>query len=137
VSETSADFSIRVPIAKVDEDARLVFGVALTATDASGQEVTDHQGDVISPEDMALASYEYVQSSRDAGIMHEGPGGIGALICSVPLTPEIRKSAGLEPGPAVWFVGYRITDDAAWQRIKSGELAEFSIGGTSLREPLP
>lgn len=131
--EATASYKVRAQICKIDDEKRRVFGFALTATDAEGKEVVDHQGDILSVEELEEASFDYVASSRDVGAMHEG-GSIGHLICAVPLTPEIRKAMGVEPGPAALFVGHQITNDAAWGEVKKRGLREFSIDGEAYRE---
>lgn len=120
---------IRVPISKLDDERRHVFGFVATA------DVVDHQGDVIEPDELEAAAHDYLQSSRDMGAMHE-QAGLGTLIESVVLTPEKRAAMGLESGPTTWFVGYRVDDPATWARVKSGELAEFSLEGDATREPV-
>ncbi len=129
---TQSSFELRVPICKVDDDARFVFGFVATSTDAEGNLVVDHQGDIIEVAELEKAAYEYVKTSRDLGEMHE-TSGLGTLVSSVVLTPEIRKAMGVGPGPANWFVGFEITDEAVRKRVKSGELAEFSLEGEAVR----
>ena len=127
--------SYRTTICKIDDEQRRVFGFALTATDANGKEVVDHQGDVLSIEELEEASFDYVANARDVGLMHEGES-TGHLICAVPLTPEIRKAMGVLLGPAALFVGHQITSDAAWSEIKKRGLGEYSIDGDAVREPI-
>lgn len=82
------------------------------------------------------AAYDYVKTSRAYGEMHERTG-IGKLIASVVMTPDIRKAMGIDPaGPIGWFVGFEVEDPSVWSRIKSGELSEFSIGGSAVKEPV-
>jgi len=35
-----------------------------------------------------------------------------------------------------WWVGVQVTDDALWEKIKSGEYKAFSIGGSGKRVPM-
>lgn len=124
-----ADVAYRVPIAKRDDSKRRVYGYALTA------DVVDSQGDLITKEELEEAVADYVLNSGDMGTQHE-TSGMGRLICSVVLTPEIREVIGAPPGPTQWLVGYQVTDNEAWARIASGELQEFSIEGDGVRTPL-
>jgi len=112
------------------EEQHLVFGVASMVTDADGRPLIDHGGDVIPVECLEEAAYDYVEASREMGLMHETTGH-GHLVESVVITPAKREALGLGPGPSLWWVGYRVTDPDVWRRIKSGELSELSIGGTA------
>lgn len=135
MTEEAGQFAVRVPIAKLDDERRRVYGYALTAADATGKLVEDHQGDVIEVADLEAAASQYMRQSRDLGEMHER-GGLGELTDSVVLSPDVRRAMGVEPGPAAWFVGYEVRDDNAWAKVKSGELAEFSIEGDAYRIPV-
>lgn len=139
VVDDGGSWRARVEVTKRDDVQMRLFGVAMTATDATGAEVVDHQNQVISPDDMAEAAYDWAANSGRSGVYHRptDPGFVdqaGHMICSVPLTAEIRKAMGVEPGPATWFVGIQITDPAVWARYASGELPEFSIRGSAVLE---
>lgn len=146
-----AIWSVTMPIQQVvklgqdGEEQRLVFGFASIVTDDDGALFVDKQGDRIEVAELEKAAYAYVEESRDASLMHQRRG-VATLVASVVLTPEIRKAMnaipgldmGISPeGPTGWFVGFRVNDDAVWKRVKSGELSEFSIGGTGRREEVP
>ena len=45
------------------------------------------------------------------------------------------RSMGMDDGRHGWFVGMKIHDEETWQKIKSGELSMFSIGGKGVRTP--
>ena len=68
-------------VAKIDEEARTVFGFASVAT------IEDKQGDVIAPNTLEPAVYEYVKTARAANVMHEGPV-VGECIESLFITAE-------------------------------------------------
>jgi hypothetical protein len=133
--------------AKVDEDQRLVFGIASMAVTADGATVEDLQGDVIPVEELEKAMYDYVVESRQGGTMHEQLG-TGTLVESFVATPEkleaLLKGLGIEvvdgkadvgsfKGAATW-VGYKISDPDTWAAVKSGKLSAFSLGGEAVRE---
>jgi len=123
-------------IAKVDEDRRLVFGWAYVAVDKSGTAVVDHSGDVMDVDSLEDVVYDYVVESREGNVMHAGEP-VSTLVESVMLTPEKLQKMGIADAPqAAWWVGFRVNDDAVWQRVKSGELAAFSIEGMGMREEL-
>lgn len=124
-------------ITKLDDDQRLVFGYASVAVKADGETVVDSQDDVISPETLEKAAYDYVLRSRDGGVMHEKMG-VATLVESFVVTPEKLKALGLAEDalPQGWWVGYRVDDADVWKRVKSGELSMFSIGGRSKVRPV-
>ena len=132
---TVRSWEVRARVAKVDADQRLAFGWASVAADADGRPVIDHQGDLIPIAELERAAYDYVIRSRDASEMH-GRRGVATLVESVVLTPEKYAALGLPVGPLGWWVGFRVTDDAVWQRVKAGDFREFSIGGSATRQPV-
>lgn len=122
-------------IRKLIEDERLVFGWANVAADARGEQVLDHQQDMVEIAELERAVYEYVEDSRDAGEMH-WRGGVGTLVESVVFTKEKMAGMGLGGGllPEGWWIGVRITDDEVWAKVKDGTYRMFSIEGTAVRE---
>jgi len=124
-------------IHKVDDERRLVFGWAYVAKTAGGDQVTDHSGDEVDPENLEEVAYDYVLHSRDGGEMHVAKG-VSRLVESLVVTKEKLSGMGLAEDalPAGWWVGFRVDDDAVWKRVKDGELAMFSIGGTGTREEI-
>ena len=133
---TEDAWGVRGKIVKLDSEQRRAFGWASVITDEDGQHFHDHQGTLIPTHELEESSYEYVQKSRKAGEMHSRTNGIGTLIASIVMTPEVRKAMDLPPGKVGWFVGFQVEDDATWARIKSGELSEFSIGGSAIKDPV-
>lgn len=124
-------------IAKSLEDQQLVFGWANVSALPDGNIVTDLQGDRISPEELEKAAYDYVLKFRDAGERHDpGKRYKGKLVESVVFTPEKMAALGIPAGtlPIGWWVGFKINDKEAWEKIKSGEYAMFSIEGSGKRE---
>lgn len=118
-------------IAKADE--HLVFGWASVATDSTGQVVVDSEGDTIPIEELERAAYEFVLHSRTGGEMHASTGG-ATLVESMIFTAEKLKLLGVEGIPLGWWVGFKVTDETLWDKIKSGEYPMFSIGGRADRE---
>ena len=130
-SEKDARFQIQ----KVDDEKRLVFGWANIAVTVDGEQVVDYQGDMIDPEELENAAYKFVELYRDEGEMHERTG-VGFLVESVIFTLEKQAAMGLPAGtlPVGWWVGFKVTDDDVWEKVKTGEYPMFSIGGTGVRE---
>ena len=122
-------------VQKVDDDRKIIFGWASIANDANGQAVVDSDNDTIPIEELEQAAYRYVEFSRKGGEMHERTG-VANLIESMIFTPEKSELLGIGGLPQGWWVGFRVTDDAVWQKVKSGEYSMFSIGGRAVRSEL-
>jgi hypothetical protein len=127
-------------IAKVDDDRRLVFGYANVAVSADGVQIEDSQGDLIDPQDLEDAAYEFVLKFGDSGVMHAGEA-VGKMVESFVITPEklaaiglVAKADGVLP-KAAWWVGFHVEPDA-FAKVKDGTYKMFSIQGTGEREPL-
>lgn len=129
-------------IAKRSEDKRQVFGWALVSHDwdmSTGEPVLkqliDHQGDMVDVEVLEDMAYTFVMKYREAGEMHER-GETGTCIESVCMTLEKQIAMGIPKGkcPVGWWLGFYITDDDVWEKIKTGKYKDFSIEGSGVRE---
>lgn len=126
-------------IAKTEPDKMLVFGWANVAIRQDGTQIADLQGDVIDPEELEKTAYEHVLKFRSTGEQHDpGLRQKGRLVESCMFTKEKQAAIGIPPGtvPEGWWVGYKIDDPTAWDKIKKGEYQMFSIEGTGHREPI-
>lgn len=126
-------------IFKTDDDKRLVFGWASISITVDGEQLEDRQQDIIDPEDLEEAAYEYVLNFRDTGEEHISTmRKKGKLVESCVLTAEKQKAMGIPEGtvPIGWWIGFKIEDDAAWERVKNGTYKMFSIEGRANREPV-
>jgi phage head maturation protease len=96
-----------VPIAKLDQQQRMVYGYAST-------EALDSQGEVVRKEALAAALPDYL---RFANIreMHQ-PSAVG-----------IAKEAAIDE-KGLW-IGAKIVADEAWLKVREGVYKGFSIGG--------
>lgn len=137
-----SDFSLNGRIKKVNEEERLVFGF-FNITKIGEEVVVDQQDDKIESSDLEKASYEFVLNYRDAGEVHFRTG-VGDLVESVFITKEKQElmqqtlqdmgiEANIDFGCECWWGGFHVTDDSVWKRVKSGDYAMFSIGGTGTR----
>lgn len=130
-------WSLRSPIVKVAADMQKVFGWAYTSIDKLGRMTPDWGDDVIFPVELEKAAHNFALKSRAMGVMHEtiGP---GRMIESVFVDAQKLKAMDLPPGALVaWWVGFQVDERSAWQKVLDGMLAEFSIGGTAFRRPVP
>ena len=124
---------------KTDDDKRLVFGWASIAVTAEGEQLEDRQHDIIDPEDLEEAAYEYVLNFRDTGEEHmESLRKKGRLVESCVFTEDKQEAMGLPAGilPVGWWIGFKIDDDGAWEKVKNGTYRMFSIEGTAERVPV-
>lgn len=131
--------SCEFEILKSDSDKKLVFGWASISITIDGEQLEDRQQDVIDPEDLEQAAYEYVLNFRDAGEEHISTmRKKGKLVESCVLTEEKQKAMGIPAGtiPIGWWIGFKIEDDAAWERVKNGTYQMFSIEGQAERVPV-
>lgn len=139
MTESTFDQNNTFEIYKTDNDKRLVFGWASVSIKIDGEQLEDHQKDMIDPEDLEEAAYEYVLNYRDTGEEHIPTMRLkGKLVESCVLTAEKQKAMGIPEGtlPIGWWVGFKITDDDAWQRVKNGTYRMFSVEGKAVREPV-
>lgn len=130
-----ADFHIQ----KTNTDKRLVFGWANVAIRKDGQQIVDWQGDMFDPEDLEEAAYDYVLNFRDAGEEHISHLRKKAkMVESVVFTKEKMSAMGIPEGlvPEGWWIGFKVHDDEAWDKIKKGQYRMFSIEGNGTRVPV-
>ena len=124
---------------KMDPDQRLVFGWASISFTADGEQLEDLQHDLINPEDLEEAVYEYVLHFRDTGEEHRPHlRKKGKLVESCVFTAEKQRAMGLPEGilPVGWWIGFKIEDDEAWEKVKNGTYRMFSIEGKAQRVPV-
>ena len=124
----------RFKIEKTNDEKMLAFGWASVAVRASGEQIEDWQEDIIDPEDLENAAYEFVRLYRDGGEMHER-GGVAVLVESVVFTSEKQRLIGIPEGtlPVGWWIGFKVTDPDVWAKVKDGTYSMFSIEGEAVR----
>lgn len=127
-----ADWSMSVPIAKVDDEQRMVWGWASVIVE-DGSVVTDKQEDQVELAELSKAAHGFMRMSRVGGDMHEKMDG-GEIVESIVFTPDMQKALGIDLKKVGWFIGYHVTNDDVWKRVKSGDLKAFSFGGRARRE---
>lgn len=121
-------------IMKSDDDKMLAFGWASVSMRVDGQMIEDWQKDIVEPEELENAAYEYVLLYREGGEMHER-GGAAVLIESVVFTEEKMQAMGIPAGtlPIGWWIGFKVTDPDVWEKVKDGTYPMFSIEGEAER----
>lgn len=121
-------------ITKSNDDKMLAFGWANVSITAGGKQIEDYQEDIIDPEDLEKAAYNFVELYREGGEMHER-GGAAVLIESVMFTEEKMKAIGIPEGtlPVGWWIGFKVLDKDVWDKVKDGTYPMFSIEGEAER----
>lgn len=121
-------------IKKYNDDKKLAFGWANISITEDGKEIVDWQQDIIEPEELEHAAYDFVRLYREGGEMHER-GGVAVLIESVVFTPEKMKAMGIQEGllPIGWWIGFKVLDEEVWEKVKDGTYSMFSIEGEAER----
>lgn len=133
-----AKVSFWTEISKVNAEKRQVFGWA-SIVEVNGEPVVDRQGDIIAPEEIEKAAYDYVVKSRKGGSQHRRDGDepfhASDMIESIVFTDDKIAKMGLpDDFPRGWWVGYKVHDDETWEDIKAGKKTGFSIHGRGKRE---
>ena len=151
VTKNTDEFEISGDIIKVDKDRQMVWGW-FSIVSVNGKPFADSQGDVITPETIEESAYDFVLNARKGGEMHEAKKdgdveGVGRLIESVVFTDEKQKvmqdslreqgiDAVLALGCVAWWGGMHIDDSDTWDKVKTGKLRAWSIGGRGKRASL-
>lgn len=128
------EWELPFEVRKADDEEQMIFGWA-SVVQKGEYLIIDKQGDMILPEELERAAYEYVLEARDHGDSHKVLG-TGRLVESMMFTKEKQDALGVtikdDKGHQIvgWWAGFKVNDEL-WAKHKSGEYLEFSIGGTS------
>ena len=123
-------------ITKSDDDQMIVFGWANVSMRIGDELIEDWQEDIIEPDELETAAYDFVELYREGGEMHER-GGVATLIESVVFTKEKMEAMGIPDDllPVGWWIGFKVTDRDVWENVKDGTYTMFSIEGEAERVP--
>lgn len=124
----------RFQIMKSDDERMLAFGWANVSIRADGEMIEDYQKDIVEPGELENAAYQFVEFYREGGEMHER-GGAAVLIESIVFTEEKMRIMGIRQGvlPVGWWIGFKVTDEEVWEKVKDGTYQMFSIEGEAER----
>ena len=124
----------RYKIIKSDDEKMLAFGWASVSMRVDGELIEDWQNDIVEPEELEKAAYDYVLLYREGGEMHER-GGAAILIESVVFTEEKMRVMVIPAGtlPVGWWIGFKVTDKEVWEKVKDGTYNMLSIEGEAER----
>jgi len=121
-----------IKILKIDEEQRIIYGWA-SVTTYKGDLVVDLQGDVIKTETLHKAFNEFMKGVRVGKINHSGEQ-VGQIVHSFPMSKDICEALEIQSDKEGVISGFYVTDDDLWEKVKSGEYAEFSIGGRAQKQ---
>ena len=126
--------SIGIEVKKEMPDRQIVFGWASVAMMKDGTIPLDWQDDIIPVDELENMAYNYVEFFGQTGVQHAG-GALGHVIESMVFTPDKLEALGIPPGTVHygWWIGFHIPDKAIYDKVKSGELKQFSIQGQAKR----
>ena len=121
-------------IMKSDDEKMLAFGWASVSMRVDGEVIEDWQKDIVEPDELENAAYEFVLLYREGGEMHER-GGAAVLVESVVFTEEKMQAMGIPAGtlPIGWWIGFKVLDEDVWEKVKDGTYPMFSIEGEAER----
>lgn len=125
---------MNIEFTKVDASGKVVAGWASVVTSADGKPFQDHQGDIISIDELRKAAHRFVSDARVAKAMHAG-NPVGEVVESVVIDDAFAKSLGITDGKRGWWVVMKINDPEVQAQVRSGKLRAFSIGGKGRRTP--
>ena len=115
-------------IFKADEERRLVYGVIAE----SG--MVDAQGDVMSAQTIEDMAHDFMIRFRRFDERHSW-----RQISAMPVESWVFREDVTLFGQLIkavsWVIGVKISDDGAWQKVRSGDYRAFSIGGRGVRTP--
>lgn len=126
------ELSLGGAVTKLDTELRVAYGWMSVATE-NGEPVLDKHGHMIAIENLQDVVWKFMDTERVSATMHSrdesgAPIRTGKFVDSIVITKDLATAMGMDSGREGWFVGIKIDDDATWERVKSGELAMFSIG---------
>lgn len=124
-------------IVKTDDSQHTVFGWASVSKNSAGELLEDRHGDIIEPQELEKAAYDFVLYGGGANEMHRGRMK-GQIIESFMVTPEKLAAMGLvsKSAPeAGWWVGVKLEADT-YAKVQRGVYKMFSIKGQSDYEVL-
>ena len=112
-------------------DERYVLGIVLEP------EVVDAQGDIYSADEIRAAAHRFMEEFGGLGLMHRLRVNDQVKVLESYLAPTDFTIGELTVRKGTWMLAVRVLSDELWDRVKSGDLTGFSIGGSARRVPEP
>jgi hypothetical protein len=133
MSDITKEVTMTAQVLKADEDAKIVWGWAYVAT-VDGEVSLDHSGEYVSPETLVKAATNFMMNTRVSKVNHTGEKD-GDIVHSLPVTKELAEALGIQTNREGWIIGVRVSPTTL-QKVQSGLLTSFSIGGRALKRSL-
>ena len=112
-------------------DERFVLGIVLEP------EVVDAQGDIYSAQEICTAAHRFMEEFGGMGLMHRLRVNDQVKVLENYLAPTDFTLGEISVRKGTWLLAVRVLSDELWERVKSGDLTGFSIGGSARRVPEP
>lgn len=135
----SGAFSLRLPVAKYDEQSGVVTGWAALSS-ADNKPLIDYHDELLLVSELEKAAHGLMLDggAGKAGEMHETR--VGDVVESMVLSKEkVAALLGIESKDVKqegWAVSMKIRDEGARERVRSGERPELSIYGLAKKIPV-
>ena len=114
---------------KLDKAKRIVYGLFLVPDTA------DHDGDVISQEDIEKVAHGFVSDYRTIDEMHKDV--ISADIVESAIAWEDGiEYYGKKLKKGTWFGAIKVHDKDVWEKVTGGTYKGFSVRISGVREPI-
>lgn len=121
--------AVFVPIAKLDDEKRLVYGIVLEPG------VEDTQGDIATLEAIEEACHNFLARYRVVGEQHHKIARPTEIVeCYTAPHALTLGQQGVRKG--AWIMAVRIMSDSLWRDVKAGRYTGFSIGGFGESQPI-
>lgn len=119
----------RFEVLKNNGEQRTVLGIVLEP------ETVDSQGDIYSEDEITKTAWKFLENYQNFGLMHS------ELVPEIlPLESYVAPTdfniGGQVVKKGTWVLRVRVLDDEIWDKVKSGDLTGFSIGGSAVRTPV-
>lgn len=130
--KSDTNFESYGQVTKMDTEQRIVYGYA-SVISKDGVPIVDRQGDIITAQELEKAASQFMLGTRTGLTMHKGEP-TTTIIHSFPMTEETKKAYQIESPYEAWLIAVKVHDDETWDKVKNGELKDFSIGGKAQRK---
>jgi hypothetical protein len=116
-------------IVKTDKTKQVVYGVFLWPDKA------DHDGDIISAEDIEKVAHDFLVEYRDIDEMHEKQTLDAEIVESFIAWDDNIQYYGKTLKKGAWAGAIHVSDEKVWEKIEKGEYRGFSVRISGTREP--
>jgi hypothetical protein len=114
-------------ICKTDESKRMVYGIFLYPEEA------DHDGDVISIDDIEKVAHGFMKDYRTIDEMHKDVIEADIVESAIAWKDDLEVY-GKKVKKGTWFGAVKVNDDKVWDKVKAGLYKGFSVRISGVRE---